>query len=318
MQVLGRKDLAGEQDRPERGELDLGQLAAEDEQREDRRHRVPHGDPRVADPSRLLDGEEREAVGYEYDGGAGARGGEQVEDGEVEMERGVAREPVLRGHLELVRGPVDERERVLVREHHALRNAGRAGRVEDVRQIRVGAGHVLGRRVGLRVERRSGQQADSVGRLGLPVVGDRRDEDLDGSALVQQLWPELGLLHARDEAAEVGVRGDRRETCRRRRRVERDVRGAELEDRVDADEALERLVEVEPDQVAVLHAALSEQMREPVRPGVELGVGQAAVAVDDRRAVGMGRRRVREEIVEKPHRPMFFAATSYCSSDVPE
>jgi hypothetical protein len=32
----------------------------------------------------------------------------------------------------------------------------------------------------------------------------------------------------------------------------------------------------------------------------------------------MGRHGLREQIVEKPHRPMPFAATSYWSSDVPE
>ena len=68
----------------------------------------------------------------------------------------------------------------------------------------------------------------------------------------------------------------------------------------------------------MLHAALPEQMCEPVRADVELGVGEAAVAVDDRLAVGVGGRGVRKQVVEEPHRPMLFAATSYWSSEVPE
>ena len=108
-QVLRREHLAGEEDRAQRGQLRLVQPAAQHEHREDRRHRVPDRDRGVADERGELDREDAELLRDEHDRRAGLRGGEQVEDREVEVERRVAREAVLLRDAELLGRPVDER-----------------------------------------------------------------------------------------------------------------------------------------------------------------------------------------------------------------
>ena len=103
------------------------------------------------DEARELDGKERE-LARDTSTSVRRAGGrrEEVEDREVEVERRVAREAVLRHRLPTSpRGPVDECKAVGVREHHALGLAGRAGRVEDVGEVvgvrcaRGGAGGVV-------------------------------------------------------------------------------------------------------------------------------------------------------------------------------
>ena len=59
----------------------------------------------------------------------------EVEDREIEVKRRVAAEAIDLRRLEDARAPVDEAQRVVVREHHAFGDAGRAGGVEDVGEI---------------------------------------------------------------------------------------------------------------------------------------------------------------------------------------
>ena len=57
-----------------------------------------------------------------------------IEDREIEVQRRMIGQPVLGPDTERGRAPVHERERIAVREHHALGLAGRARRVENVGQ----------------------------------------------------------------------------------------------------------------------------------------------------------------------------------------
>ena len=58
-----------------------------------------------------------------------------VEDREIEMERRDASDAIPRAQLDELGGPVDERQRVTVREHHPLGDAGRARRIEQIGQL---------------------------------------------------------------------------------------------------------------------------------------------------------------------------------------
>jgi hypothetical protein len=149
----------------------------------------------------------------------------------------------------------------------------------------------------------------------------RRNQGLDGRALGAELGPQIGLLGSRDQAAEVRVGRDRRESGRRSGGVERDIGAAELEDPVDPDERLEGLVEEEPYAIPVGDAALAQEVGQAVRARVEPRIGHAPLAVHDRRAVGVALRGRRQQVVDEPraaHRPMLLAATLYWSSEVPE
>ncbi len=106
------------------------------QQRQDRRGRVPDADPplgqELAEPAGVL----AQRLADQDQGRRVAAGGEQVEDRQVEMQGRVRGESVVvRPGPECVRAPVEEREGVGVREHHALGLAGRARGVEDVGEV---------------------------------------------------------------------------------------------------------------------------------------------------------------------------------------
>jgi hypothetical protein len=107
-------------------------------------------------------------------------------------------------------------------------------------------------------ERRRRDDIHAVGRRDLSVVGVEDDQGLDRSALGDERCPQARLRLARDEAAQAGVPRDRAEARRRRSRVQRDVGGACLQDPVNPDKRLERLVEIEADPVAVPDRACRE------------------------------------------------------------
>ena len=159
------------------------------------------------------------------------------------------------------------------------------------------------------------EQTDAFRSRDLTVGGVEGDERLDRRALREQLGPGLRLLPARHEAREPRVRGDRGEARDGRRRVERHVRRSGAEDAVDPYERLHRLLEEEPDAVAVLDTAFQQQVRAAIRGVVELRVREAPLAVDDRRPVGVAGRRPREQLVNQlslhVHNPMLRAAMLY-------
>ena len=115
------------------------------QQRQDRRRRVPDADPplgqEVAEPAGIL----AQRLADQYQSRRVAAGGEQVEHRQVEMQGRVRGKPVIvRPGTERVPAPIQEGQRVGVREHDPLGLAGRARGEEDVRQV------VLGERGGQR------------------------------------------------------------------------------------------------------------------------------------------------------------------------
>ncbi|HVH16868.1 MAG TPA: hypothetical protein VNF72_01095, partial [Myxococcota bacterium] len=129
-QVLLRKHLAGEEQHAEMRIPDLVHAAVQEHAHQRRGNRVPDRDALLVDPLRLLARERRDLIGHQHHARAAAERHVDVEDRQVEVQRRVAREAVLRAHVEGLRAPVDERERVAMRDDHALRAAGGAGGVE--------------------------------------------------------------------------------------------------------------------------------------------------------------------------------------------
>ena len=65
------------------------------------------------------------------------------------------------------------------------------------------------------------------------------------------------------------------------------------------DDGLERLLGVDADPVAPAHAGGDQQAGQPPGGGVELAVGERAVAVDDRHRVGIAPGRSPHQVVEQ-------------------
>ena len=102
-----------------------------------RRDRVPDADACAVGCGRACAGPLTTVVSSTIDDrGAHPERGPDVEDGEVEVERRHAGHPIRVVELDLIGRPLDERERVAVREHHALGHARGARRVEQVGEAR--------------------------------------------------------------------------------------------------------------------------------------------------------------------------------------
>ena len=174
------------------------------------------------------------------------------------MERRVAREPVLRADLELGRGPVDERDRVRVREHHALRDARRAGRVEDV-------GEVGGERLA------SGELEPVLVERDRSSAGSRR-AGTSTSAAFSATSVSTGAPSSTSsgQSSAFSRAGDQRRADRRSRRSRPAARAARpgragrtrrphSGSRRSPTHRLERLVEVEPDAISALDPGPAKQ-----------------------------------------------------------
>ena len=205
--------------------------AAQHEHREDRRDRVPDRDRASRMKRASSTGNTDSSRGTSTTARAGRRRGEEVEHREVEVEaargsRG-GRPPPTPNSLGR---PVDERERVPVREHHALRLARRARRVEDVGEA---SGVDRGRR-GDRPDAPSSAHAT----MRSPVRGASCSRSPSTTTSVSTGAPprparlQSEASRARShEAADAGVSRDVGEPRRRRLVVERHVGRAGLEDR---------------------------------------------------------------------------------------
>jgi hypothetical protein len=283
VQVFRREYLAGEEDRAQGGRLCLLQAAAQHEHCEDRRHRVPDGDPCVANPPGKLNREERQLLWNKHNRRSGLRGREQIEHRKVEVKGCVAREAILLRDAELLGRPVHERHRVQMGEHDALRHTGRSGRVEDVREVRVGARQLRRTVGGMVIEGRGRHDIESVGGSELTVLGVEDNQGLDGSTFGEERCPYARLGLARDEEAQAGVTRDQAKSRGRRSWIQWDVRRARFEDPVDPDQRLERLVEVKAHSVASPDRPCREQVGKAIRSRVEFRVCHRSLAVDDRR-----------------------------------
>ena len=152
----------------------------------------------------------------------------------------------------------------------------------------------------------------------MPVVHD--DESLERRARLDERRPRRGLLDAGDGHANAAVRGDVAEPGRGRLRVEGDVRGARLQDPVDAGDGVQLLVEVQPDAVSPPDTQVSQHMRERVRARVQLPVCLLPIAAAHGDALTVRPRRTLEQPVENglAQRPRCRATMLRCISEVPE
>src|SRR5438309_1267366 len=101
-------------------------------------------------------------------------------------------------------------------------------------------------------------------------VGSRRrfvqdDEQLDVWGGVDEVTPARTLAARGDEHADAAIGCDVANTGHGRLRIEGNVCRSRLERPVDADERLDRLVEMEADSVAALNAVRQKQMGELIR-----------------------------------------------------
>ncbi len=166
-----------------------------------------------------------------------------------------------------------------MRQHDALWRPGRAGRVEDVREIEVDHGDVGPTRVG----QGHGGRADELrgARTIARQLGVEDDDRPELGAFPLERLPGRGLLGGAEQHPDSGVAQDVGLPSRRCFRVEWDVCGSCLEDTVDRANSLKGLLEAEPDPVAAAYAERSEEVRYLVRQLVELAVGETAVPVHD-------------------------------------
>jgi hypothetical protein len=87
--VLGRENFAGEEDDPESRQIPLLEFAAGLEKREHHRNGVPDSDFLVLDERGKLQRKNSQALGHQRDRGTGGDCNEQIENREIEIERGV-------------------------------------------------------------------------------------------------------------------------------------------------------------------------------------------------------------------------------------
>ena len=192
---------------------------------------------------------------------------------------------------ELLDRPVHERSALQVREHDALRLAGRAGRVEDVREVRVRRADV-GRDVGRRSSSAAPQEHRRPSRRRRPRRRRRRATTTMSRAarLRRELAhsrPSLLVTRQRRPA----VRRDVAERGAGRPRVERHVGRARLQDAVDGDDAPRATCRGRGRRGRRVDARVPRAGARARFAGVELRVRDRALAVDDRVAIGSAPRR---------------------------
>ena len=168
--------LAGEDDVAEPALLELGpaERLALRFAKDQARHAIDHRRARLRHRPAEGDGRVHRALVDRHEAGAGAGGGEQVEDREVEGHRGDLRDHVVGGERELVRRPCGKGGGAPLALDDALRRAGRARGVEDVglrrRVERVDVRRRGARRVVQAVSRRTVDGAAGV-------LAERGDDD---------------------------------------------------------------------------------------------------------------------------------------------
>ncbi len=280
-EVPRREDLAREEHHAQGWQRPWPQTTACGDHREDRRNRVPDRDALALDQLRQLAREQRDPAWNEDNGGSGQGRGEEVEGGEVEVERGVTGQTIIGRQTQLPSGPGHEGQSVLVAELDPLRGARGSRRVEDV-------GHVEADPVGRQRLGRALVDGVSAHRLGAtPVPGGVRhrtvcaQQHLDARPGGEQVGPPRGHGCRGHEHPQPAVGRDPAEARRRGRRVEWDVDTARLQDPVHGRDGLDRLLEVEPNPVASMQPAVPERPCQLVGSPIELAIRDGASAVDN-------------------------------------
>ncbi|RPK85143.1 hypothetical protein EES46_22995 [Streptomyces sp. ADI98-10] len=178
--------------------------------------------------------------------------------------------------------------------------------VEHVGQIAVLHGDALGAAGGARC-------VDDVGevrgeqRTGAVVVREIRFVRGRHGLVEQERRHRFGYVaHRRDggqDEGRSGLRADRRDALRGVVDVDRQVRGARLEDRQDRHHGVRGARHGDADEVAGSHAAGDEQPGQPVGVGVEQAEGEAGRAVRDGYRVGRRAGLSLEQARQRPGRP---------------
>ncbi|CNF96427.1 Uncharacterised protein [Mycobacterium tuberculosis] len=197
---------------------------------------------------------------------------EQLQGGDVERDRGHGDQPVARAEAELRPGEEQEVRQRSVRDRHALGTAGGTRGVDDVGEL-----------VLARFDRRFGRRRG----LGLR----RAVQDEEARAAGQQ----AGGIARDDRAQRPGVVQHGGEPVGGMVEVQRQVRGARLQDAEQRDHEVRGARQGERDDALGAGAAGAELRRERRRPLVQLGVGEGLRPRLDRRGAGSAGGLLREQ-----------------------
>ena len=186
---------------------------------------------------------------------------------------------------------------VAVRQHHALRPRRGAGGVVDRSRVvlvlrnlgRGGGGLTLDQRVPIGPAR---------GRRGVRRRV-RRDPVDDGLQVRADLIDHLRVFVVHQDRGHARVVDDVFVVAGHQAVVERHKDGANLSDAVVAFEEIVRVRAEDADAVALLHAEAREGVRELVHACLELAVGDAQIAIDDRRLIRVELGRAAQEVVDE-------------------
>ena len=187
----------------------------------------------------------------EHERGAVEQRPEEFPDRDVEAERGLLQDPVVRGQPVLALHPLQPVDDAGMRVHRALRLPGRTGRIDHV-------GQVVGRDAqGLRV------------RVGAVLGGQhlrQRIQDDDRCRRVRQQGRARGL---REHAPRRGIAQHRGQPFGGIARVQRHVGAARLQDAQQADDHVRAAFHADGHQLVRRHALPDQVMREAVGAGVQ-------------------------------------------------
>ena len=236
------------------------EAAALEHQGECGRHRVPDRDALVANELREFHGKGGQPIGDERDARAGTDRREDVEDGEVEMQRGMAGDHVVVTHGKALARPVDEDERCPMRDHHALGDTSRSRGVQDVREIGLAAAGIIdARRIPPHLAPPPHRRSEkSRRRFNARVVRHQDEVQFVTRRVAQPLDERCRMLDARDEMPNTTIANDVRESPAGRRGVDRNVDAPGLEDAEHGDDRCDRLRQHEADSCAPHDAGIRQ------------------------------------------------------------
>ena len=278
---------------PALGQLRRAGLAGHDEgaqlrkvsggrHRERRRRQGDVGDAAVAQEGCQGCAGQKLFAGSQVELGPGLPGDRQLRDEGVEARRGELEDAVVRGEIEDLHLRPGQAGDAAVGDGHALGSTGRARGVDDIGQgpftvcpARRGRGCTLPA-VRLRVEE------DEAG--GVPA-GEDAAEALFG-----------------DQQGHAGIRQQEGDALSRQARIERHPGAARLEDGEDGGHQPGRAVEAEPDSHLRPDAFPQQALRQPVRPPVQLAIGEHLARSDQGRPVRPSLRLLLEDPVQGERR----------------
>ena len=273
------------------GQLAVAEAAQAEQHAEQRRHAGQAGDALALEQADDAAGE-REAL-LEHERPADEHGQQQLVEAVVERERQAEEHDLVVLHLEVLRQRGRGEGHVLVRERDALRLAGRAGRVDQRREVDRG-----------RAQRARAPRARRAGRTGRRRPRPRRRRRrCGGSAPVRRpLRHDAAVRALADDPGGAGIGQHLAELLGLHRRVERREGRAGAQHAVDRGSALDRVREEDAHAVAALDARGDQAAGDAVGQAIELAVADAPIARDDRGLGGRARGGRAQMVVERADR----------------